>query len=72
MKLLALYGVSYCGQCNVKAYNGRLRDLIHVGKANPSIIISHELPLEQAPEAYEHFDNREAGWTKVILHPNAA
>ncbi len=60
------------GQCNVKAYNRRLADLIHHGKANPSLIISHELPLEQAPEAYEHFNNRDNGWTKVILHPNAA
>lgn len=60
------------GQCNVKAYNRRLADLIHHGKANPSLIISHELPLEEAPEAYKHFDNRDKGWTKVILHPNAA
>ena len=59
------------GQCNVKAYNRRLRDLIHVGKANPSIIVSHELPLSEAPNAYMHFDNRDPGWTKVILHPNA-
>ena len=59
------------GQCNVKAYNRRLADLIHHGKANPSLIISHELPLEEAPNAYQHFDNRDKGWTKVILHPNA-
>ncbi len=60
------------GQCNVKAYNRRLADLIHHGKANPSLIISHELPLEDAPNAYKHFNNRDKGWTKVILHPNAA
>ena len=60
------------GQANVKAYNRSLRDLIHHGKANPSIIISHELPLEEAPDAYKHFDNRDEGWTKVVLHPNAA
>jgi threonine dehydrogenase-like Zn-dependent dehydrogenase len=59
------------GQANVKAYNRYLRDLIHHDKANPSIIISHELPLAEAPEAYEHFDNRDKGWTKVVLHPNA-
>lgn len=59
------------GQCNVKSYNRRLRDLIHHGKANPSIIVSHELPLEKAPDAYKHFDNRDHGWTKVVLHPNA-
>jgi threonine dehydrogenase-like Zn-dependent dehydrogenase len=23
----------------------------------------------QAPEAYKKFDEREQGWTKVILHP---
>ena len=60
------------GQANVKCYNRKLRDLIAVGKAKPSVIISHELPLAEAPQAYEHFDNRDEGWTKVILHPNAA
>lgn len=42
------------------------------GHHNPSMIISHELPLTEAPGAYKHFDNRDDGWTKVILHPNAA
>ena len=59
------------GQSNVKAYNRRLRDLIHVGKATPSKIISHRLPLDQAPEAYKHFDARDEGWTKVVLKPAA-
>ena len=43
------------GQCNVKAYNRRLRDLIHHGKANPSVIISHELPLERSPRGLQAF-----------------
>jgi threonine dehydrogenase-like Zn-dependent dehydrogenase len=58
------------GQCNVKAYNRHLRNLIHTGRANPSWIISHEIPLDDAPDAYKHFDSREKGWTKVILHPH--
>jgi glutathione-independent formaldehyde dehydrogenase len=57
------------GQCNVKAYNRYLRNLIHTGRARPSWIISHELSLDEAPDAYKHFDSREKGWTKVILHP---
>lgn len=57
------------GQANVKAYNRQLRDLITGGHAEPSFIVSHELPLAQAPEAYQHFDNRDDGWTKVILKP---
>jgi glutathione-independent formaldehyde dehydrogenase len=59
------------GQANVKAYNRQLRDLIHAGKAVPSFIISHELPLSSAPDAYEHFDARDDGWTKVVLNPAA-
>ncbi|AWB88236.1 glutathione-independent formaldehyde dehydrogenase [Homoserinimonas hongtaonis] len=57
------------GQCPVKRYNRYLRDLIIEGVATPSMIVSHELPLEEAPTAYEKFDRREEGWTKVLLHP---
>jgi glutathione-independent formaldehyde dehydrogenase len=57
------------GQCNVKQYNRQLRDLIVAGRAQPSFVVSHELPLTQAPEAYEKFDRRADGYTKVILHP---
>jgi glutathione-independent formaldehyde dehydrogenase len=59
------------GQCNVKAYNRRLGNLIHHGKARPSQIVSHELKLAQAPDAYNHFDKRDDGWTKVVLKPAA-
>ncbi|MDR5780662.1 glutathione-independent formaldehyde dehydrogenase [Caballeronia sp. LZ065] len=55
------------GQANVKAYNRKLRDLIEADKLKPSQIISHELPLEQAPEGYRNFDERREGWTKVVL-----
>lgn len=57
------------GQCPVKKYNVLLRDLILAGKANPSFIISHNLPMEAAPEAYSLFDKRADGYTKVILKP---
>jgi threonine dehydrogenase-like Zn-dependent dehydrogenase len=57
------------GQCPVKRYNRHLRNLIHAGKAKPSWIVSHELPLGEAPTGYEHFDRRDDGWTKVVLAP---
>ena len=57
------------GQANVKAYNRKLCNLIEAGKAKPSWIISHELPLDQAPDAYKNFDERKDGWTKVVLKP---
>ncbi|HEX4339964.1 MAG TPA: glutathione-independent formaldehyde dehydrogenase [Polyangiaceae bacterium] len=55
------------GQANVKAYNRELRDLIHMGRAKPSFLISHRLGLDAAPDAYAHFDARHDGWTKVVL-----
>ncbi|MYR57822.1 alcohol dehydrogenase catalytic domain-containing protein [Streptomyces sp. SID625] len=60
------------GQCNVKQYNRQLRDLIIAGRARPSFVVSHELPLDQAPQAYEKFDQRVEGYTKVVLHPGHA
>jgi len=59
------------GQANVKNYNRKLRDLIAAGKAKPSVIVSHELELDEAPDAYKNFDNRENGWTKAVLKPKA-
>lgn len=58
------------GQCNVKAYNRQLRDLIIAGKAKPSFVVSHEIGIEDAESAYEKFDKRIDGYTKVIIHPN--
>lgn len=57
------------GQTPVKKYNLFLRDLIIAGRARPSFIVSHRLPLGDAPEAYRKFDQRTDGYTKVILKP---
>ena len=59
------------GQANVKQYNRRLCELISEDKAKPSQIVSHELTLDEAPDAYKAFGAREDGWTKVVLHPAA-
>jgi len=60
------------GQCNVKSYNRYLRDMIIEGRADPSWVVSHRVDLDQAPEMYEMFDDREAqdeAVTKVLLEP---
>lgn len=57
------------GQCDVKRYNRRLRDLIIEGRADPSFLVSHRKNLSEAPEMYERFDSREEGVTKVLLEP---
>lgn len=57
------------GQANVKQYNRHLRDLIINGRAQPGFVVSKELPLDQAAEAYQHFDARDQGYSKVVLKP---
>lgn len=57
------------GQADVKSYNRQLRDLIIAGKAEPGFIVSKDLPLAEAPDAYQKFDDREDGYSKVLLHP---
>ncbi|MEV0395762.1 glutathione-independent formaldehyde dehydrogenase [Polymorphospora rubra] len=57
------------GQCPVMRYNRHLRDMIITGRATPSIVVSHELPLTEAPDAYDKFDRRVDGYTKVVLKP---
>jgi len=55
------------GQAPVKKYNEYLRDLIIQGKAHPGRIVSHHIKIEKAPEAYDKFDKRTDGYTKVLI-----
>jgi len=60
------------GQPNVKRYNRQLRDLITQDRASLGFVVSHELPLAEAPTAYENVERQAEGFTKVILKPEAA
>ena len=40
------------------------------GKAKPSFVVSHEVGIDDAVEAYDKFDKRIDGYTKVLIHPN--
>ncbi len=55
------------GQAPVKRYNEYLRDLIINGRAKPSKIISHRIRIDAAPDAYDKFDKRVDGYTKVVI-----
>lgn len=57
------------GQADAKRYAHQLRDLIVAGRARPGFVVSQQLPLAQAPEAYRRFDQRESGYSKVLLQP---
>ena len=57
------------GSTQAKRYAFQLRDLIVTGRARPGFIVSHNVPLDEAPDAYRMFDQREPGYTKVVLKP---
>jgi len=57
------------GQTHVQHYMQPLLEKIQNGEIDPSFVITHRLPLEDAPEAYETFLNKEEGCIKVVLKP---
>ncbi|HEX8093792.1 zinc-dependent alcohol dehydrogenase [Jatrophihabitans sp.] len=55
------------GQCHVHRYMRPLLERIERGELNPTRIITHQLPLEQAPHGYEIFKNKQDNCEKVVL-----
>ncbi len=46
-----------------------LLERIQSGEIDPTFIISHVLPLEEAPNGYDIFKNKQDECTKIILKP---
>ena len=46
-----------------------LLDRIQNGEIDPSFVITHRLPLQDAPAAYEMFLNKQDECMKVVLKP---
>jgi threonine dehydrogenase-like Zn-dependent dehydrogenase len=57
------------GQTHVHGYMPRLLQLITEGRIDPSFVISHRLPLEEAPRGYDLFVNKNDDCTKIVLQP---
>jgi threonine dehydrogenase-like Zn-dependent dehydrogenase len=57
------------GQTHVHRYLPMLLDRIARGEIDPSFIITHRVPLEDAPAAYRTFRDKEDGCIKVVLKP---
>jgi len=57
------------GQAPVIPYMPTLYKLLEEGKFDPSDIITHRLPLEDAAHGYEAFDTKTEDCIKVILKP---
>ena len=57
------------GQTHVQRYTKDLLEKIEDGTLDTTFLISHRLPLEDAPRGYKNFREEQDNWTKVILKP---
>lgn len=57
------------GQTHVQKYTRKLLEKIEDGTLDTTFLISHRLPLDQAPEGYKNFKEQQNTWTKVVLKP---
>ena len=57
------------GQCHVQRYLKPLLARIEKGEIDPSFVITHRLPLEEAPRGYDMFMNKEDDCLKIVLKP---
>ncbi|MFO7655038.1 MAG: zinc-dependent alcohol dehydrogenase [Candidatus Krumholzibacteriia bacterium] len=60
------------GQTHVHRYLKPLFERIEKGEIDPSFVVSHALPLEEAPMAYRIFRDKVDGCTKVVLKTASA
>jgi threonine dehydrogenase-like Zn-dependent dehydrogenase len=59
------------GQTHVHKYLPELTRRIQNGDIDPSFVITHRLPLSQAPKGYEMFRDKKDGCIKIVLDPAA-
>lgn len=57
------------GQAHVQKYMRPLLERIQRGEIDPSVIITHRMRLDQAPEAFAKFNRKEDRCVKIVLTP---
>ena len=57
------------GQAYAQTYVDDIIPLVRDGKLRADDIITHRLPLDEAPEGYKIFNNKQDGCVKVVLKP---
>jgi threonine dehydrogenase-like Zn-dependent dehydrogenase len=57
------------GQTHVQRYTTQLLERIQEGEIDPSFMITHRAPLEEAPTYYELFKHKQEKCVKVVLKP---
>jgi threonine dehydrogenase-like Zn-dependent dehydrogenase len=57
------------GQCHVQRYWGKLLERIEAGEIDPSFVITHRMPLDDAAHGFDIFCNKEDDCIKIVLKP---
>jgi threonine dehydrogenase-like Zn-dependent dehydrogenase len=57
------------GQTHVQRYMRPLLERVQNGEIDPTFVVTHRLPLSEAPNAYDMFVNKENNCVKVVLKP---
>lgn len=57
------------GQTHVQRYLEPLLERVEGGEIDPSFVVSHKFDLEEAPNAYKMFNDKQNGCIKVVLKP---
>ena len=57
------------GVCPSRAYIPELLEALAAGRIDPSVVLTHDLPLEEGPRGFEIMDTRAEGSIKVALTP---
>jgi hypothetical protein len=57
------------GQTHVESYTKPLLAHINAGDIDPSFVVTHPASLEDAPQMYAKFRNKEDGVIKFVLRP---
>jgi threonine dehydrogenase-like Zn-dependent dehydrogenase len=57
------------GQCHVQRYMRPLLERIQNGEIDPSFVITHRMKLDDAPDGYTIFNNKQDDCIKIVLKP---
>lgn len=57
------------GQVHVQRYWKELCEKIRTGVIDPTVIVTHKIPLSKGPDAYATFDEKSDEVIKVLLDP---
>ncbi len=57
------------GQCHVQRYMKPLLETIQKGEIDPSFVITHRMRLDDAPNGFDIFRNKQDDCIKIVLKP---